>query len=111
MGADGALNAKCRLQNAELKAADLKIADLKIGVATAGGVVFIGATNDRRFRAFDAKTGKELWVTKLDNSAIADPMTYQAKGKQYVAITSASGGGITDPDPNKNESLYVFSLP
>ena len=80
-------------------------------IATAGGVVFIGATNDKRFRAFDAKTGKELWVTRLDNSAIAVPMTYQAKGKQYVAITSASGGGITDPDPNKNESLYVFSLP
>jgi quinoprotein glucose dehydrogenase len=81
-------------------------------IATAGGVVFIGATNDKRFRAFDAKTGKELWVTKLDNSAIAVPMTYQAKnGKQYVAITASGGGGITDPDPTKNESLYVYTLP
>jgi len=52
-----------------------------------------------------------LWVTKLDNSAIAVPMTYQAKGKQYVAITASGGGGITDPDPTKNESLYVYSLP
>src|SRR6202011_1645435 len=42
-------------------------------IATAGGLVFIGATNDKRFRAFDAKTGKELWVTKLDNSAISVP--------------------------------------
>ena len=50
-------------------------------IATAGGVVFIGATNDKRFRAFDARTGKELWVTKLDNSAISVPMTYQAKRK------------------------------
>ncbi len=80
-------------------------------IATAGGVVFIGATNDKRFRAFDAKTGKELWVTKLSNSGIAVPMTYQAKGKQYVAITASGGGGITDPDPNRNESLYVYSLP
>jgi glucose dehydrogenase len=80
-------------------------------IATAGGLVFIGATNDKRFRAFDAKNGKELWVTKLDNSAIAVPMTYQAKGKQYVAITSSGGGGITDPDPTRSEALYVFSLP
>jgi quinoprotein glucose dehydrogenase len=80
-------------------------------IATAGGVVFIGATNDKRFRAFDAKTGKELWVTKLDNSAIAVPMTYEIKGKQYVAITGSGGGGITDPDPTRNESLYVYSLP
>jgi glucose dehydrogenase len=80
-------------------------------IATAGGVVFIGATNDKRFRAFDAKNGKELWVTKLDNCAIAVPMTYEAKGKQYVAITGSGGGGITDPDPTRNESLYVYSLP
>jgi quinoprotein glucose dehydrogenase len=80
-------------------------------IVTAGGVVFIGATNDKRFRAFDAKNGKELWVTKLDNSAIAVPMTYQAKGKQYVAITASGGGGITDPDPTRNESLYVYTLP
>jgi quinoprotein glucose dehydrogenase len=80
-------------------------------IATAGGIVFIGATNDRRFRAFDARNGKELWVTKLDNSAIAVPMTYQAKGKQYVAITSSGGGGLTDPDPSRSEALYVFSLP
>jgi quinoprotein glucose dehydrogenase len=81
-------------------------------IATAGGVVFIGATNDKRFRAFDAKTGKELWITKLSNSAISVPMTYQARdGKQYVAVTAAGGGGITDPDPTRSEALYVYSLP
>ncbi len=79
---------------------------------TAGGVVFIGATNDKRFRAFDVKTGKPLWETKLEYSAISVPMTYQAKnGKQYVAITAAGGAGITDPNPGNNESLYVFSIP
>ena len=58
---------------------------------TAGGLVFVGATDDRRFRAFDSKTGKELWATKLEASGNANPMTYQAKnGKQYVAIVAAA---------------------
>jgi quinoprotein glucose dehydrogenase len=81
-------------------------------IATAGGLVFIGATNDRRFRAFDSNNGKELWVTKLDYSAISVPMTYQGKnGKQYVAVTASGGGAITDPNPANSESIYVFSLP
>jgi quinoprotein glucose dehydrogenase len=66
---------------------------------TAGGLVFVGATDDRRFRAFDAKTGKELWTTKLPASGNANPMTYQAKnGKQYVAIVATN-------------QLVVFALP
>jgi glucose dehydrogenase len=81
-------------------------------IATAGGLVFIGASNDRRFRAFDSKNGKELWVTKLDYSALSVPMTYEGRnGKQYVAVTAAGGGGITDPNPANTESLYVFALP
>ena len=68
-------------------------------IATAGGVVFIGATPDNRFRAIDSKTGKELWVTQLGKNANANPMTYQAKdGKQYVAIVAV-------------DSVYVFALP
>ncbi len=46
---------------------------------TAGGLVFVGATDDRRLRAFDSKTGKELWATKLPASGNANPMTYQRK--------------------------------
>src|SRR5579863_6630253 len=46
-------------------------------IATAGGLVFIGATPDNRFRAIDSKTGKELWVVKLAKNANANPMTYQ----------------------------------
>ncbi len=57
--------------------------------ATAGGLVFVGATNDRRFRAFDARTGKEVWATTLDNTVNANPMTYRGKnGKQYVAFVA-----------------------
>ena len=75
-------------------------------IATAGGLVFIGATNDNRFRAFDSKTGNELWSAKLEYTASAVPMTYQGKdGKQYVAIMSAGGGGGTD------QGLVVFALP
>jgi quinoprotein glucose dehydrogenase len=66
---------------------------------TAGGLVFVGATDDRRFRAFDSKTGKELWVTRLEQSGNANPMTYQAKnGKQYVAIVAGN-------------QVVVFALP
>ena len=66
---------------------------------TAGGLVFVAATDDRRFRAFDSKTGKELWVTQLPASGNANPMTYQAKnGKQYVAIVATN-------------QVVVFALP
>ena len=58
---------------------------------TAGGLVFVGATNDRRFRAFDAKTGRELWTTILAANANANPMTYQGKrGKQHVAVIAGN---------------------
>jgi len=75
-------------------------------IATAGGLVFIGATSDNRFRAFDSKTGKELWSTKLNHTATAVPITYEGKnGKQYVAIMAASGGQGTD------QALMVYALP
>jgi glucose dehydrogenase len=83
-------------------------------MATAGGLVFIGATSDNRFRAFDSRTGKELWSTKLEYTATAVPMTYQGKeGKQYVAIVSAAGGtgGRSGGTPSSNQALVVFALP
>jgi glucose dehydrogenase len=81
-------------------------------ITTAGGLLFIGATNDRRFRAFEAKTGRELWVTKLEMSAHAVPMTYQARnGKQYVAITASGASALDDPMPEGLEALVVFALP
>jgi quinoprotein glucose dehydrogenase len=68
-------------------------------LATAGGLVFIGATTDRRFRAFDSKSGVELWTAKLEHNVGANPMTYQGKnGKQYVAVMAT-------------DSLLVFALP
>jgi quinate dehydrogenase (quinone) len=57
-------------------------------IVTAGGLVFIAATADRRFRAFDAQTGKELWVSKLEANGYATPLTYLGKktGKQFVVL-------------------------
>ena len=82
-------------------------------MATAGGLVFIGATNDRRFRAFDSRTGEELWVRRLDLSAHSVPISYQGEdGKQYVAIVAGGQrGDIDDPGPDGAEALVVFSLP
>ncbi len=78
-------------------------------IATSAGLVFIGATNDRRFRAFDAKTGKVLWETQLEAGAYATPITYRGRdGKQYVAIF-ASGGGYYDRVAG--DSLVAFRLP
>jgi quinoprotein glucose dehydrogenase len=68
-------------------------------VATAGGVLFIGASYDMRFHAFDSKTGKLLWETKLPEMAQANPITYMGKnGKQYVAI-------------NADNLIMAFALP
>jgi quinoprotein glucose dehydrogenase len=78
-------------------------------IATAGGLVFVGSTDDARFRAFDAKTGKELWTYKLKGAAEATPITYQGRdGKQYVVIT-ATGGGFFN-NPVTDDSVIAFAL-
>jgi quinoprotein glucose dehydrogenase len=62
------------------------------GVVTAGGLLFIGATNaDRKFHAFDKRTGKLLWEYTLPAAGNATPATYMVNGKQYVVI--GAGGG------------------
>jgi len=59
-------------------------------IATAGGLVFIAGTNDKRFRAFDSKSGKVLWEAKMDAEGHTSPMTYLGKnGKQYVVVVSS----------------------
>jgi quinoprotein glucose dehydrogenase len=79
-------------------------------IVTAGGLVFLGSTNDNRFRAFDARTGRELWTMKLDYEAGANPISYQGKnGKQYVAIMSA--GSPTLGVTGTGQALLVYALP
>ena len=79
-------------------------------IATAGNVVFIGATDDNRFRAFDARNGKELWTVKLGAAAHAVPSTYMGRdGRQYVVITSTGGGFLAAPITD--DSITAFALP
>ena len=78
-------------------------------LVTAGGLLFIGATvHDRKFRAYDKRTGELLWQTTLPYSADATPITYQVDGRQYVAVF-ASGGKERRGSPG---AAYVsFALP
>jgi len=77
-------------------------------VVTAGGLLFIGATNsDRKFRAFDKLTGSLLWEHTLDAAGNATPATYEINGKQFVVI-GAGGGKWGNPSGG---TYYAFSLP
>jgi quinoprotein glucose dehydrogenase len=77
-------------------------------VVTAAGLVFIGATNyDKKFRAFDARTGTVLWETTLPAAGNATPAVYEAGGRQYVVI--AAGGGKWDAP--SGGTYVAFALP
>ena len=85
-------------------------------ISTASGLVFIGATSDFGFRAFDGKTGKEVWRATLDNDVLMTPMTYQgANGKQFVVAVAGGGdAGFHIPartGPATNAAVVAFSLP
>lgn len=79
-------------------------------IVTAGGLVFIAATDfDRKFRAFDKLTGKLLWEATLPLAGNATPATYEAGGRQYVVILATGGKGKAG-DPSGG--IYVaFALP
>ena len=78
-------------------------------IVTAGGVVFIGATiYDRKFRAFDSRTGKLLWETELPFAGVATPSTYMIDGRQYVVIAAS---GARDPKGPAGGAYVAFSLP
>jgi quinoprotein glucose dehydrogenase len=78
-------------------------------IATAGDLVFIGATDDNRFRALDARTGKELWSVRMDAAAAAVPSTYQGKdGRQYVVVTAT--GNSFAAEPPTSDAITAFAL-
>ncbi|HUQ91694.1 MAG TPA: pyrroloquinoline quinone-dependent dehydrogenase [Bryobacteraceae bacterium] len=76
-------------------------------IATAGDLVFIGATQDHKFRAFDSRNGKVVWETQLETGAYATPCTYEIAGKQYVAV-AVGGGRWKSP---AGDSFVAFALP
>lgn len=92
----------------ELKAKGIRSGTENYGgpVVTAGGLIFIAATKDEKFRAFDKRTGKLLWEINLPACGFATPSIYEINGRQYVVI--AAGGGKLG---TKSSDAYVaFSL-
>jgi quinoprotein glucose dehydrogenase len=77
-------------------------------VATAGGLVFIGAAADRYLRAFDSTNGVELWRGRLPASAMATPMTYIWHGRQYVVVAA---GGHGEVGTETSDAVVAFALP
>jgi quinoprotein glucose dehydrogenase len=77
-------------------------------IATASGLVFIGAAMDNYLRAFDAATGRELWKGRLPAGGQATPMTYVWKGRQYVVI---SAGGHSKTDTKRGDQVVAYALP
>jgi alcohol dehydrogenase (cytochrome c) len=92
---------------------------LTAALSTAGGLVFIGDL-DRYFRAYDVKSGRTLWQTRLGTSVQGFPVTFVANGRQYVAVTTGLGGGsprqvprTIAPEihhPSTGHALYVFEV-
>lgn len=76
---------------------------------TAGGLVFIGASADEKFRAFDIDTGRQLWEASTPASAMATPMTYAVGGRQYVVV--AAGGHIVAGFRNVSDYVVAYALP
>ena len=94
---------------------------LTSSMTTAGGIGFIGDW-DRTFRAFDVKTGKTLWTTRLGTTASGYPTAYSVDGEEFIAVPTGYNGGSPEARPNamlayeKNRPLaghavYVFALP
>ena len=93
-------------------------------LATAGGVVFSGGTNDRKIHAFDAATGKLLWEFVTNSGIVAPPSTFTIDGKQYLAVLSGWGGDVRGmngglgrmfpgkvAEPPEGGGIWVFALP
>jgi glucose dehydrogenase len=78
-------------------------------IVTASGIVFVGATIDKQFRAFDAKTGALLWETTLDASAHATPMTFMGRNQRQYVVVAASGDGLLQSPPGRR--IVAFTLP
>ena len=102
----------------ELWSREQRAAFLTSAVTTAGGLVFVGDV-DRRFRAFDVATGDVLWETRLGHAAHGYVITFEAGGKQYVAVLTGLGlfrtiSATLSPEiytPDVGNALYVFALP
>jgi quinoprotein glucose dehydrogenase len=78
-------------------------------IVTASGLIFIGGTFDKTFRALSSATGTELWSTELPAGAHAQPMTYEVNGRQFVVV--AAGGHAKITETGVGDALVAFALP
>lgn len=78
-------------------------------ITTASGLTFVAGTDDAKFRAFETKTGKKVWEAPLPASGYATPVTYEVRGRQYLAIMATGGSQIGAP--LLSDTLKVFALP
>ena len=94
---------------------DVGATNIGPSIATRSGLLFIGATADQRFRAFDQRTGELLWQTKMSAAGVAGPMTYLGRdGRQYVVIAAGGPGTAayrTNPQWGYRQLLIAFALP
>jgi quinoprotein glucose dehydrogenase len=74
---------------------------------TAGGLIFIGATRDKKFRAFDKETGKILWEYDLPAGGNATPSVYEVGGKQYIVVAAGGGGRVGS---ESSDAYVAFTL-
>lgn len=77
-------------------------------LVTAGGLIFVAATTDEKFRAIDIKTGKTVWETDLPAGGQANPMTYEVDGKQYVVLVP---GGHHFMETPVGDEVIAYALP
>ncbi|WP_334354099.1 pyrroloquinoline quinone-dependent dehydrogenase [Enterobacter hormaechei] len=75
---------------------------------TAGGVIFIGASMDAKVRAYSVESGEELWSDQAEAPAVANPLVYEYKGRQYVAFVA---GGNTILKDQVGDQVVVYALP
>lgn len=94
---------------------DVGATNIGPSIVTQSGLLFIGATADERFRAFDQNTGELLWQTRMSASGVAGPMTYMGRdGRQYVVIAAGGPGTAayrTEPQWGYRQLLVAFAIP
>ena len=82
---------------------------------TAGGLIFVGTSTDRKLRAYDQDTGKVLWEKELPAATEGVPTVYEVNGRQFVAIAVGGAGlfppRVGDPPPPGPSQYMVFALP
>ena len=90
------------------RALNLGIPGMGGPIITAGGLIFIAATFDQKFRAFDIDNGEELWRYRLPAGSQTTPITYSVNDRQYIVLTSGGHGQVNN---KRGDYVLAFALP